>query len=167
MVILFFGGSSIKGFAFAMSLGILIGTYSSIFVAVPIVRDLSSDLKPKVKKTSSFSEQENNFYKNILYKASFPLIWGFIFYMKILDKTYYENPDVVFIAKDILGKVLVSNIDGLYTGIIVETEAYKGPLKIKQVMLTKINSLIVQKPCLNQVELHIFISIMAFIICLM
>ena len=52
IVILFFGGSSIKGFAFAMSLGILIGTYSSIFVAVPIVRDLSADLRPKAKKTS-------------------------------------------------------------------------------------------------------------------
>ena len=54
VIVLFFGGSSIKGFAFAMSLGIIIGTYSSVFVAAPVVRDLTSDLKPKVKK-SSFS----------------------------------------------------------------------------------------------------------------
>ena len=54
VVVLFFGGSSIKGFAFAMSIGIIVGTYSSIFVATPIVRDLTKDLKPAVKK-SSFS----------------------------------------------------------------------------------------------------------------
>jgi SecD/SecF fusion protein len=54
VVVLFFGGSSIKGFAFAMSFGIIIGTYSSIFVATPIARDFSPDLKPAVKK-SSFS----------------------------------------------------------------------------------------------------------------
>ena len=53
-VVLFFGGSSIKGFAFAMSLGVIIGTYSSIFIATPIVRDLATDLKPTGKK-SSFS----------------------------------------------------------------------------------------------------------------
>ena len=52
VVVLFFGGSSIKGFAFAMSFGIIIGTYSSIFVATPVVRDLSPDLKPKEKKSS-------------------------------------------------------------------------------------------------------------------
>jgi SecD/SecF fusion protein len=53
-VVLFFGGSSIKGFAFAMSLGVIVGTYSSIFIATPIVRDLAADLKPTGKK-SSFS----------------------------------------------------------------------------------------------------------------
>ena len=57
VVVLFFGGSSIKGFAFAMSLGIIVGTYSSIFVATPIVRDLTKDLKPAVKK-SSFSRSK-------------------------------------------------------------------------------------------------------------
>ena len=41
-----FGGGSIKGFAFALLIGILVGTYSSIFVATPIVRDLSDDLRP-------------------------------------------------------------------------------------------------------------------------
>ncbi len=42
VVILFvFGGSSIKGFAFALIVGIIVGTYSSIFVATPIMYDLS------------------------------------------------------------------------------------------------------------------------------
>ncbi len=52
-----FGGGSIKGFAFALIIGILVGTYSSIFVATPIVRDLSSDLKPKkIESKKSFSK---------------------------------------------------------------------------------------------------------------
>ena len=40
-----FGGNGIKGFAFAILIGIVVGTYSSIFVATPIVRDFSKDLK--------------------------------------------------------------------------------------------------------------------------
>jgi len=42
-----FGGGSIRGFAFAILIGIVVGTYSSIFVATPIVRDLSKDLKAR------------------------------------------------------------------------------------------------------------------------
>ena len=52
-----FGGGSIKGFTFAIIIGILVGTYSSIFVATPIVRDLSDDLKPKkIESKKSFSK---------------------------------------------------------------------------------------------------------------
>lgn len=47
LVLFLFGGSSIRGFAFALLLGIIIGTYSSIFVASPIVRDLAKDLSSK------------------------------------------------------------------------------------------------------------------------
>ena len=44
-----------------------------------------------------------------------------------LDKTYYSNQDVLFLAKDLLGKVLVTRINGAVTsGIITETEAYAG-----------------------------------------
>ena len=51
-----FGGGSIKGFAFALLIGVIVGTYSSIFVATPIVRDLSDELKPKSGTTKkSFS----------------------------------------------------------------------------------------------------------------
>ena len=41
LVLFIFGGGSIKGFAFALLIGILVGTYSSIFVATPIFFDLS------------------------------------------------------------------------------------------------------------------------------
>lgn len=44
-----------------------------------------------------------------------------------LQFSYYLNPDVLFLAKDLLGKVLFTQIDGEITaGIIVETEAYFG-----------------------------------------
>jgi SecD/SecF fusion protein len=46
-ILLVFGGGSIKGFAFALLIGIIVGTYSSIFVATPIVRDLSKELKAR------------------------------------------------------------------------------------------------------------------------
>lgn len=50
-ILFFFGGTSIKGFAFALLVGIIVGTYSSIFVATPIMSDLSKDLTPtKTKK---------------------------------------------------------------------------------------------------------------------
>ncbi|MBK9376951.1 MAG: protein translocase subunit SecF [Saprospiraceae bacterium] len=46
IIILFlFGGNSIKGFAFALIIGIIIGTYSSIFVATPIIVDLGKNLR--------------------------------------------------------------------------------------------------------------------------
>jgi len=58
-----FGGNGIKGFAFAILIGIIVGTYSSIFVATPIVRDFSKDLKniknAKAEKTG-FSKAISN-----------------------------------------------------------------------------------------------------------
>jgi SecD/SecF fusion protein len=47
LVLFLFGGSSIKGFAFALLVGILVGTYSSIFIATPVVHDLTDDLEAK------------------------------------------------------------------------------------------------------------------------
>jgi SecD/SecF fusion protein len=38
----FFGGATIRGFLFAMLIGVIVGTYSSIFVATAIVYDTSS-----------------------------------------------------------------------------------------------------------------------------
>ena len=38
----FFGGATIRGFLFAMIIGIIVGTYSSIFVATTVVYDTSS-----------------------------------------------------------------------------------------------------------------------------
>lgn len=40
VVLLFFGGEVLRGFSFALFIGFVIGTYSSIFVAAPIVIDL-------------------------------------------------------------------------------------------------------------------------------
>ncbi len=44
-----------------------------------------------------------------------------------LNKAYYLQENVVQIAKDLLGKCLCTNFDGVITtGIITETEAYEG-----------------------------------------
>jgi SecD/SecF fusion protein len=48
--IFLFGGTSIKGFAFALMIGIGIGTYSSVFNAAPIVYDTITQSK-KFKKS--------------------------------------------------------------------------------------------------------------------
>jgi SecD/SecF fusion protein len=51
IAIILFGGASIRGFSFAMLMGVLWGTYSSVFVATPIAFDLQrlAD-KKKLKK---------------------------------------------------------------------------------------------------------------------
>ena len=44
------GGTILKGFSFAMILGVLIGTYSSIFIASPILKYLKVSSKTLEKK---------------------------------------------------------------------------------------------------------------------
>jgi SecD/SecF fusion protein len=39
IVLLFFGGEVLRGFSFALFIGIVVGTYSSIFIAAPVVID--------------------------------------------------------------------------------------------------------------------------------
>jgi SecD/SecF fusion protein len=39
LIMFIFGGESIRGFIFAMLIGILVGTYSSLFIATPILVD--------------------------------------------------------------------------------------------------------------------------------
>jgi len=47
--------------------------------------------------------------------------------IKKLDNSFYARPDVVKIARELLGKVLVTEFDGkLTSGRIVEVEAYNG-----------------------------------------
>ncbi len=48
LIIFLFGGASIKGFMFAMIIGVIVGTYSSLFVASPIMYD--TIMKGKNKK---------------------------------------------------------------------------------------------------------------------
>ncbi|MCF6349729.1 MAG: protein translocase subunit SecDF [Flavobacteriaceae bacterium] len=48
LAIFIFGGDSIKGFMFAMIIGVIVGTYSSLFIATPIMYDFI--MKGKNKK---------------------------------------------------------------------------------------------------------------------
>ncbi len=52
-ILFIFGGSVIKGFAFALVIGMLVGTYSSIFIATPIVVDFSPEEKTRMVKTQT------------------------------------------------------------------------------------------------------------------
>ena len=46
---------------------------------------------------------------------------------KKLDRSFYDRKNVVQIARELLGKILVTQFDGIRTsGRIVETEAYNG-----------------------------------------
>jgi SecD/SecF fusion protein len=42
IVILLLGGETIRGFVFAMLLGVIVGTYSTLFIAVPTAYDVFS-----------------------------------------------------------------------------------------------------------------------------
>jgi len=53
--IFIFGGAILKGFSFAMIVGVIIGTYSSIFVATPILNYTNVNSKSILKE-----EKENN-----------------------------------------------------------------------------------------------------------
>ncbi len=45
-----------------------------------------------------------------------------------LPRSYYLSAEVTNLAKDLLGKYLITHIDGYHcSGMIVETEAYRGP----------------------------------------
>ena len=50
LILFIFGGGTIKGFAFALLVGIIVGTYSSVFVASPVVYDLSDEMKVRFSK---------------------------------------------------------------------------------------------------------------------
>lgn len=49
LILFFFGGEGIRGFTFGIVIGIMVGTYSSIFVASPISLDLIKRYLPKGK----------------------------------------------------------------------------------------------------------------------
>ena len=50
LILFIFGGEVTRGFAFAMMIGVFTGTYSSIFVAAPILVDFAKN-KPLGKAT--------------------------------------------------------------------------------------------------------------------
>lgn len=45
IVLFLFGGAVLQGFSFALLVGIIVGTYSSIFIATPVVIDLNKEKK--------------------------------------------------------------------------------------------------------------------------
>lgn len=49
LAIFIFGGDSIKGFMFALIIGVIVGTYSSLFIASPIMYDTTEKLDKKNK----------------------------------------------------------------------------------------------------------------------
>ncbi len=50
IVLLLFGGEVLRGFSFALFIGIGVGTFSSIFIAAPVVLDLDKDQVKEVAK---------------------------------------------------------------------------------------------------------------------
>ncbi|MFZ1496840.1 MAG: protein translocase subunit SecD, partial [Saprospiraceae bacterium] len=50
LILLIFGGGAIKGFAFALFIGIFFGTYSSVYIASAIAVDLMKDITPREVK---------------------------------------------------------------------------------------------------------------------
>lgn len=50
LVLFIFGGEAIRGFSFAILLGVIVGTYSSLFIASPVMYDLSGGSDEKIKK---------------------------------------------------------------------------------------------------------------------
>ena len=55
-----FGTGSIKGFAFALVIGVIVGTYSSIFIASPVMSDLSkADIKITQKKKTKKKDRKS------------------------------------------------------------------------------------------------------------
>lgn len=53
LVLFLFGSDVIRGFSFAILMGILVGTYSSIFVATPIMTDLSTRKEKIIEEVPS------------------------------------------------------------------------------------------------------------------
>lgn len=50
IILFFFGGEIIRGFSFAMLIGVIVGTYTSLFVASPVVVDLTRRIVTKEQK---------------------------------------------------------------------------------------------------------------------
>jgi len=50
IAIFIFGGESIRGFVFALIIGVIVGTYSSLFIATPIMYDLAEKEEKKDKR---------------------------------------------------------------------------------------------------------------------
>jgi SecD/SecF fusion protein len=65
LILWIFGSGSIKGFAFALVIGIAVGTYSSIFIASPVMADLSKgDIRISGGVIGSDKEEKKSFTRS-------------------------------------------------------------------------------------------------------
>jgi SecD/SecF fusion protein len=53
LILFIFGGEGLKGFTFALLSGVLVGTYSSIFIASPVVIDFDNRNQKRLKKANN------------------------------------------------------------------------------------------------------------------
>jgi len=53
VILLIFGGEVLRGFSFSILIGILVGTYSSIYIAAPLVVDLTSKSLERAQKKAA------------------------------------------------------------------------------------------------------------------
>jgi SecD/SecF fusion protein len=58
LAIFLFGGESIRGFMFALIIGVVVGTYSSVFIATPIMFDTLRKSKARPRKHLEEKEKE-------------------------------------------------------------------------------------------------------------
>lgn len=64
LVLWIFGSGSIKGFAFALVIGVAVGTYSSVFIASPVMADLTKgDIRIPSRSSSSGKDDKKSFTK--------------------------------------------------------------------------------------------------------
>ena len=65
LVLCIFGSGSIRGFAFALVIGVIVGTYSSIFIASPVMSDLSkTDIRITQKTDGGGKKDRRSFSKS-------------------------------------------------------------------------------------------------------
>jgi len=58
LAIFIFGGESIRGFMFALIIGVVVGTYSSLFIATPIMYDTAKSKSADLLKRKEEEENE-------------------------------------------------------------------------------------------------------------
>lgn len=58
LILFFFGGEVTRGFAFAMLIGVIVGSYSSIFVGAPVLLDVAKDKPLGAAKTVEVKKKE-------------------------------------------------------------------------------------------------------------
>ncbi|PRY16296.1 SecD/SecF fusion protein [Pontibacter ummariensis] len=56
VILFFFGGEVLRGFSLAMIIGVIAGTYSSLFIATPIVVDTVKDKKEPIASTAKVQQ---------------------------------------------------------------------------------------------------------------